>query len=111
MNPILRKKLKALHEGERAYGAWHYDATAKHYHGVDNPDGAMEGMLSGQVFENTSSLLNHIHNVSNGRPVDVVVQDLLEAGKIKIKAMSPNERMLSNLSSASKLNIYRGKIK
>jgi len=97
-----------LHEGERAFGAWYFNAPAKYYHGVDNPDGAMDGV--GPVLENDSRLIErHVQRLSSGRPVDVVVQDLLETGKNK--SMSPHERMLSRLASKSKLNVYRGKIR
>jgi hypothetical protein len=97
-----------LHEGERAYGAWYYNATARHYHGVDNPLGAMDG--TGPVLENDARMIErHIQRLSSGRPVDVVVQDLLETGKNK--SMSPHERMLKRLSVKSKLGIYRDKIR
>ncbi|MHA2064754.1 MAG: hypothetical protein ACXABY_10305 [Candidatus Thorarchaeota archaeon] len=94
-----------LHEGERAIGAHYFNATAKHYHGVDNPDGALES--GGPMLENDSRLIEqHIQRLASGRPVDVVVQDLLETGKNK--SLSPHEKMLAKLATKSKLGIYRG---
>ena len=108
MNHILAKRLQRLHEGERAIGAWYYNATAQHYHGVANPDGAMEGV--GPVLENDSRLIErHIQRLSNGRPVDSVIHDLLEAGKKR--ALSPHEKMLRDLSNNSKLRVYNKAIK
>lgn len=105
-------KKRFLHEGERGYGAWHYSATAKLYHGVDNPDGVMDGQ--GPMLENDSRLIErHIQRLSSGRPVDVIVQDLLETGKetgkrTSNKSLSPYEKMLNRLSATSKLRIHRG---
>jgi hypothetical protein len=100
--------LRRLNEGERAIGAWYYNATAKHYHGVQNADGAMEG--AGPVLENDSRLIErHVRRLSAGRPIDVVVQDLLETGKSK--ALSPHEKMLKALAVKSKLGIYKGRIR
>jgi len=93
-----------LHEGERAFGAYYFNAPAKYYHGVENPDGALEGL--GPVLENDSRLIEaHIKRLANGRPVDVVVQDLLETGKKG--SLSPYEKMLNRLASKSSLRIHR----
>ena len=101
---------KHLHEGERAYGAYYFNAPAQHYHGVANPDGALEG--EGPILENDSRLIEaHIRRLANGRPVDVVMQDLLETGKnrsLSNKSLSPHEKMLVRLATKSKLSIYRG---
>lgn len=112
----LQEALEHLQEGERAYGAWHYNAPAQYYHGVSGPDGAMSG--DGPVLENDSRVMErHIQRLSQGRPLDVVVQDLLETGskskspRENTKSMSPHEKMLMRLSSSSKLNVYRGKIR
>lgn len=66
-----------LHEGYQGYGAYYYNATAKHYHEVANPDGPLES--SGPMLENDSRLIErHLRRLSQGRPVDAVVTDLLE---------------------------------
>jgi len=107
-------RLRILQEGERAYGAHYFNATARSYHGVDNPEGALEGQ--GPMLENDSRLIEqHIQRLIGGRPTDVIVQDLLETGKSKIqpkrptKRLTPNQRMLARLSSKSKLNIHTGR--
>lgn len=69
--------LQILHEGERAFGAYWFNATAKLYHGVDNFDGALEGV--GPDLGNDSRLLErHIQRLTQGRPINNVIQDLLE---------------------------------
>lgn len=66
-----------LHEGERGYGSWYFNATAKHYHGVNNFDGPMEGV--GPDLGNDRRLVErHLKLLNRGRPLDVVIQDLLE---------------------------------
>jgi len=68
---------RLLQEGERAFGAYYYHATAKRYHGVDNFDGPLESM--GPDLGNDRRLLErHIQRLSKGRPVDNVIHDLLE---------------------------------
>jgi len=105
-----RRLQQLLHEGERAYGASYYNATAKFYHGIDSADGPLEG--TGPILENDSRLIEaHARRLAGGRPVDVVVQDLLETGKNKSltkKNLSPNARMLAKLASKSRLSIYQG---
>jgi len=76
------KLRRRLHEGERAFGAYYYNATAKLYHGVDNFDGALEGV--GPNLGNDSRLIErHVQRLRQGRPIDVVVHDLLEQSKLR----------------------------
>jgi hypothetical protein len=68
---------KLLQEGERAFGAYWYNATAKHYHGVNNFNGALDGI--GPDLSNDRRLLEqHIQRLSTGRPMSNVLHDLLE---------------------------------
>ena len=95
---------KFLNEGERAIGAHYFNAPAKLYHGVDNPDGALEG--AGPVLENDSRLIEaHVRRLADGRPIETVVQDLLETGKRT--SMTPHEKMLVKLAMNSSMGIYK----
>ena len=115
MNHLLKNRLMApLHEGERGYGSWHYSATAGEFYGVMGAPGAMEGV--GPMLANDDRLLeNHLKNLRLGRPVDVVIQDLLETGKIKaakaLRNATPYEKTLNNYASSTKMHVYRGSIK
>ncbi len=106
------KRLRQLlQEGERAYGAHYFNAPARLYHGVPNPEGALEGV--GPMLENDSRLIEaHIQRLVGGRPTDAIVQDLLETGRHKTtspaRQLSPNEKMLARLASSSRLSIHRG---
>ncbi len=102
--------LKQLHEGERAFGAYYYSATAKHYHGVDGSDGPLESV--GPMLENDSRLIErHLKRLSAGSPVTVVVQDLLEASKRKASTtiLSPHAKMLNRLAKTSPFEVHIGK--
>lgn len=112
MIPLLRirKRLKHLHEGERAYGAYYYNAPARLYHGVDNPKGMLDG--DGPILENNTQIMErHIKRLTYGRPVDIVVQDLLETSKFKRKSThksTPNTRMLAKLAKTSPFELHVG---
>lgn len=107
-NPLRREE--SLTEGERGYGAWHYSATAQHYHGVLGADGVMEG--TGPNLSNDDRLLeNHLKNLQAGRPVDNVVLDLLETGRHKVQPQSVYMNAINKYASNSKLHVYRGSIK
>ena len=107
----LAKPLQPLHEGERGYGSWHFNAPAGEYHGVMQSPGAMEGV--GPQLGNDSRLLeNHLRNLQLGEPVSDVVQDLLETGKHRAKArQSPYMRAMSAYAATSKMHVYQGPIR
>lgn len=82
------KPQESLEEGQSAFGAHWYNATAKRYHGVNNFDGPLESI--GPNLVNDRRLLErHVQSLYNGRPSDAVVTDLLERS---VKATAKKQR-------------------